>query len=156
MSGEMSSLFHLTIHANSGANHLLPILLSNPIPSSSFQDTISAINYWARSSFFLDLGWFNDMEGLIPLVYRAILQYRAGGATVTVSWHAESPPASYVRLAGDSGRFEASELHLCLSELGLTSSSSNSPPCIANMATTMAQSASSPLCRSASRRPAAA
>ncbi|KAK9113817.1 hypothetical protein Syun_020614 [Stephania yunnanensis] len=41
------------------------------------------------------------MEGLIPLVYRAIVHYRNGAA-------ATSPSAAYVRLPGDSDRFQSS------------------------------------------------
>ncbi|OIT28169.1 PREDICTED: uncharacterized protein LOC109212984 [Nicotiana attenuata] len=49
------------------------------------------------------------MEGLIPLVYKAIVEYKnAGRAT----WINESPSASYMRLPGDSGRFETSDIQL--------------------------------------------
>ncbi|KAM3287803.1 hypothetical protein P3S67_021233 [Capsicum chacoense] len=48
------------------------------------------------------------MEGLIPLVYKAIVQYKNGRAT----WMPESPSASYMRLPGDSGRFETSDLRI--------------------------------------------
>lgn len=42
-----------------------------------------------------------QMEGLIPYVYKAITQYRnAGGGTSTI-WLNESPSASYTRLPGD-------------------------------------------------------
>ncbi|KAK9104580.1 hypothetical protein Scep_021424 [Stephania cephalantha] len=41
------------------------------------------------------------MEGLIPLVYRAIVHYRNGAA-------ATSRSAAYVRLPGDSDRFQSS------------------------------------------------
>ncbi|WOG94454.1 hypothetical protein DCAR_0313750 [Daucus carota subsp. sativus] len=45
------------------------------------------------------------MEGLIPFVYRAIVQYRNGGDMG--SFLSESPSAAYMRLPGDSGRFQA-------------------------------------------------
>ncbi|CAN4126186.1 unnamed protein product [Withania somnifera] len=48
------------------------------------------------------------MEGLIPLVYKAIVEYKNGRAT----WMPESPSASYIRLPGDSGRFETSDLQI--------------------------------------------
>ncbi|ONK76892.1 uncharacterized protein A4U43_C02F930 [Asparagus officinalis] len=51
------------------------------------------------------------MEGLIPYVYKAIVQYRnGGGAPLGGTWFNESPPASYIRLPGGSGRFRASEI----------------------------------------------
>ncbi|GKV10042.1 hypothetical protein SLEP1_g21465 [Rubroshorea leprosula] len=50
------------------------------------------------------------MEGLIPFVYRAIVQYRNGKEEgLMASWFKESPSASYMRLPGDSGRFQISE-----------------------------------------------
>ncbi|XP_028783427.1 uncharacterized protein LOC114739527 [Neltuma alba] len=49
------------------------------------------------------------MEGLIPFVYRAIMQYRNGKEGAMGSWLCESPSYSYVRLSGgDSGRFQTS------------------------------------------------
>ncbi|KAL5991742.1 hypothetical protein ACLOJK_012653 [Asimina triloba] len=53
------------------------------------------------------------MEGLIPYVYRVIVRYRSGGhASMAASWFCESPPpASYVRLPGDSGRFQTTDIH---------------------------------------------
>ncbi|TXG74170.1 hypothetical protein EZV62_002749 [Acer yangbiense] len=49
------------------------------------------------------------MEGLIPFIYKVVIQYRAAGGqepTMADSWFRESPPpASYVRLPGDSGHF---------------------------------------------------
>ncbi|MBA0848771.1 hypothetical protein Goshw_006938 [Gossypium schwendimanii] len=52
------------------------------------------------------------MEGLIPFVYRAIIQYKNGrqGHHVLATWFNDSPSASYMRLpTGDSGRFQASD-----------------------------------------------
>ncbi|KAH7678156.1 hypothetical protein IHE45_07G131900 [Dioscorea alata] len=57
------------------------------------------------------------MEGLIPYVYRMIVQYRSGGVkapNVVSLWFNESPSASpsmaYMRLPGDSGRYIASDI----------------------------------------------
>ncbi|MCD7459300.1 hypothetical protein HAX54_040561 [Datura stramonium] len=65
------------------------------------------------------------MEGLIPFVYKAIVEYKNGRAT----WMPESPSASYMRLPGDSGRFETSDLQIfghADSIFSTTSSSSSS------------------------------
>ncbi|XP_020267315.1 uncharacterized protein LOC109842828 [Asparagus officinalis] len=46
------------------------------------------------------------MEGLIPYIYKAIVQYRNNDQPqVTVIQFDEVPSASYVRLPGNSGRF---------------------------------------------------
>ncbi|CAK8541728.1 unnamed protein product [Lathyrus sativus] len=56
------------------------------------------------------------MEGLIPLVYKTIMQYKSGKEDAIGSWISESPSYSYMRLpTGDSGRFQ----------IQTTSSSSN-------------------------------
>ncbi|KAM2954495.1 hypothetical protein FF1_032766 [Malus domestica] len=56
------------------------------------------------------------MEGLIPFVYKAIVEYKngrqGGGHHVLNSWFSDSPSASYIRLPGDSGRFQASDFQL--------------------------------------------
>ncbi|KAI3950033.1 hypothetical protein MKW92_013792 [Papaver armeniacum] len=57
------------------------------------------------------------MEGLIPFVYRAVLEYRNGGgqaSNIGSSWYCESPSTSYMRLpSGDSGRLQnTSEVQL--------------------------------------------
>ncbi|XP_022842086.1 uncharacterized protein LOC111365800 [Olea europaea var. sylvestris] len=52
------------------------------------------------------------MEGLIPYVYKAIMQYKNGGQGEKGAWLNESPSASYVRLPGDSGRFQTSDIQL--------------------------------------------
>ncbi|XP_055811660.1 uncharacterized protein LOC129881490 [Solanum dulcamara] len=60
------------------------------------------------------------MEGLIPFVYRAIIDYknntRQGGQITTSSprWMNTDSPllGSYMRLPGGSGRFENSDLQL--------------------------------------------
>ncbi|XP_027352787.1 uncharacterized protein LOC113863416 [Abrus precatorius] len=46
------------------------------------------------------------MEGLIPFVYKAIMQYKSGKEVAIGSWICESPSYSYMRLPGDSGRFQ--------------------------------------------------
>lgn len=46
------------------------------------------------------------MEGLIPFVYKAIMQYKNGKEGSIGSWICESPSYSYMRLPGDSGRFQ--------------------------------------------------
>jgi hypothetical protein len=49
------------------------------------------------------------MEGLIPFVYKAIVQYKNGkqGSNIACSWFCDSPSYSYMKLpAGDSGRFQ--------------------------------------------------
>ncbi|XP_021911030.1 uncharacterized protein LOC110824826 [Carica papaya] len=62
------------------------------------------------------------MEGLIPLVYKAIVQYRNGSQG--------SPSTSYMRLPGDSGRFQTSDFQLF---------PSNNPPPSTTAATAGAQ-----------------
>nr|KYP66520.1 hypothetical protein KK1_012816 [Cajanus cajan] len=46
------------------------------------------------------------MEGLIPFVYKAIMQYKSGKEGPIGSWICDSPSYSYMRLPGDSGRFQ--------------------------------------------------
>nr|AGS78072.1 legume-specific protein [Aeschynomene indica] len=46
------------------------------------------------------------MEGLIPFVYKAIMQYKNGNEGSIRTWICESPSYSYMRLPGDSGRFQ--------------------------------------------------
>nr|AGS78084.1 legume-specific protein [Aeschynomene virginica]AVX32586.1 legume-specific protein [Aeschynomene sp. (353)] len=46
------------------------------------------------------------MEGLIPFVYKAIMQYKNGNEGSIGTWISESPSYSYMRLPGDSGRFQ--------------------------------------------------
>ncbi|GMH23066.1 hypothetical protein Nepgr_024909 [Nepenthes gracilis] len=53
------------------------------------------------------------MEGLIPFMYRAIVQYKNGGHDSVGSWFDDSRSSSYVRLSGgDSGRFRPSDISL--------------------------------------------
>ncbi|KAJ7950265.1 Legume-specific protein [Quillaja saponaria] len=44
------------------------------------------------------------MEGLIPLVYRAIVQYKNEQQCPIGSWFNESPSYAYTRLPDESGR----------------------------------------------------
>ncbi|KAH7553735.1 hypothetical protein ACOSP7_029428 [Xanthoceras sorbifolium] len=62
------------------------------------------------------------MEGLIPFVYRAFMQYRNGNQGPLGSWFSESPSASYMRLPGDSGRFQTSDIQLFQSDYGFSTS----------------------------------
>lgn len=54
------------------------------------------------------------MEGLIPLVYKAIVQYRNGGA----AWLGDTQTAAYMRLPGDSGRYAAADIQLFRQDYG--------------------------------------
>ncbi|KAL8036663.1 hypothetical protein ABFX02_12G172900 [Erythranthe guttata] len=63
------------------------------------------------------------MEGLIPLVYRAIAQFKNGGqGNIIDAWLNESPSPSYTRLSGDSS---ASDIELFRPDCGF---SAFSPP----------------------------
>ncbi|KAH6798412.1 hypothetical protein C2S51_034896 [Perilla frutescens var. frutescens] len=65
------------------------------------------------------------MEGLIPFLYRAIIQYRNGGeGLIGSTWLHDSPPASYVRLPGDSGRFSISGIEVSRPGCGCSTPSS--------------------------------
>ncbi|KAK4268722.1 hypothetical protein QN277_025334 [Acacia crassicarpa] len=66
------------------------------------------------------------MEGLIPFVYRAFVQYKNGKEGPLGSFFSESPSYSYMRLpsGGDSGRFQTSASALLSDNYGFTSSSS--------------------------------
>ncbi|KAK1412946.1 hypothetical protein QVD17_34578 [Tagetes erecta] len=68
------------------------------------------------------------MEGLIPFVYRAIMQQKnAGGQSLFRSALNDSPSSSYVRLpTGESGRFQASNFHILRSDHGFSTTSSPS------------------------------
>ncbi|CAL0304477.1 unnamed protein product [Lupinus luteus] len=48
------------------------------------------------------------MEGLIPFVYKAIMQYKNGKQGPITSWICDTPSYSYMRLPGDSGRLQDS------------------------------------------------
>uniref|UniRef100_A0A2C9WDF4 Uncharacterized protein n=1 Tax=Manihot esculenta TaxID=3983 RepID=A0A2C9WDF4_MANES len=64
------------------------------------------------------------MEGLIPYFYKVIVQYNAEGQTKEGSSFGESTSAHYVRLPGDSGRFNPSCTQLFHPEYVPTSSAS--------------------------------
>ncbi|KAM7531895.1 hypothetical protein LguiB_035305 [Lonicera macranthoides] len=63
-----------------------------------------------------------EMEGLIPFVYRAFMQYKNGEQGLMGS----SPSASYMRLPGDSGRFQSSDIQFLRSDRGFSTCSSPS------------------------------
>ncbi|XVE76421.1 hypothetical protein DITRI_Ditri12bG0171400 [Diplodiscus trichospermus] len=94
------------------------------------------------------------MEGLIPFVYRAIVQYKNGREGVLTTWFDDSPSASYMRLpTGDSGRFQISDTQV-FQDHGNFSASSSQPP-MATSSTTqiiLSTGVQSPVCRLTSRR----
>ncbi|KAL2320052.1 hypothetical protein Fmac_029021 [Flemingia macrophylla] len=63
------------------------------------------------------------MEGLIPFVYKAIMQYKNGRQGPIGSWLCESPSYSYMKLPGDSGRFQTSASSLVGSDHRFSASS---------------------------------
>ena len=96
------------------------------------------------------------MEGLIPFVYRAIVQYKNGReGHVLATWFTESPSPSYMRLpTGDSGRFQISDKQVFQSDYGKFSTSSSSPSSMAATSTTqiiLSTGVQSPVCRLTSR-----
>ncbi|KAF8029305.1 hypothetical protein BT93_E1862 [Corymbia citriodora subsp. variegata] len=98
------------------------------------------------------------MEGLIPFVYRAIVQYRNGNQGPLTTWLPESPSASYVRLPGDSGRFQASDIHFFRPDSGFNNTMSSSAATGTATATTsttqvlVSSGVQSPVCRLTTRR----
>ncbi|KAL6841328.1 hypothetical protein ACP4OV_028846 [Aristida adscensionis] len=54
------------------------------------------------------------MEGLIPFIYRAVVQYRKEGQVSLgdLLFDVEPSPSSYFRLPGDSGRYQATATDL--------------------------------------------
>ncbi|KAK7259957.1 hypothetical protein RIF29_25595 [Crotalaria pallida] len=66
------------------------------------------------------------MEGLIPFVYRAIIQYKNTKQGPRGSWLCDSPSYSYMRLPGDSGRFQTSASSLFASDNGFSAASPTS------------------------------
>ncbi|EEF28108.1 uncharacterized protein LOC8261800 [Ricinus communis] len=106
------------------------------------------------------------MEGLIPFVYRAIMQYKNGNEGPLGSWLNESPSSCYMRLpTGDSGRFQASDIRLFGSDYGFSTTSTTtntntitSSSSIKSSTTTqilVSTGAQSPLCSLTPRRVAA-
>ncbi|KAL6326838.1 hypothetical protein AAG906_011016 [Vitis piasezkii] len=71
------------------------------------------------------------MDGLIPLIYKAIVQNRSGGKA-----------ASYIRLPGDPGLFHSSDTQLLLSDRVVLSSSS--PFSITSSSSSVLSSSSKP------------
>ncbi|XAR50900.1 hypothetical protein NMG60_11005360 [Bertholletia excelsa] len=63
------------------------------------------------------------MEGLIPFVYRAIMQYKNGEQGSAESWLWESPSASYTRLPSDSDYIQTSEVQFFRSDCGFSAAS---------------------------------
>nr|XP_004506624.1 uncharacterized protein LOC101509861 [Cicer arietinum] len=64
------------------------------------------------------------MEGLIPFVYKAIIQYKNGKEGSIGSWLCDSPSYSYMKLpAGDSGRFQTVVFSSSSSSSNIASSS---------------------------------
>ncbi|KAF7144084.1 hypothetical protein RHSIM_Rhsim05G0196100 [Rhododendron simsii] len=70
------------------------------------------------------------MEGLIPFVYRAIVQYKSGGQGLIDTWLNESPSAAYTRLPGDSDHFHTtSDVNVFRSsDCGFSPSTTPQPP----------------------------
>ncbi|KAJ9694777.1 hypothetical protein PVL29_010316 [Vitis rotundifolia] len=89
------------------------------------------------------------MEGLIPFVYRAIVQYKNGGRG---SWLSESPSCSYILLPGDSGRFQTSDIQLFRSDYAFSTTSSSSMAPSANAKIMVSTGVQSPARRMTSRR----
>ncbi|KAG6737016.1 hypothetical protein NC651_035618 [Populus alba x Populus x berolinensis] len=94
------------------------------------------------------------MEGLIPFVYRAIMQFNNGKEAGPLgSWFSESPSASYMRLPGDSGRFQKSDLRILESDHGFSNSSTSSNTHSSTTQIIVSTGAQTPLnCRLTSRR----
>ncbi|KAL7248392.1 hypothetical protein ACSBR2_003168 [Camellia fascicularis] len=79
------------------------------------------------------------MEGLIPFVYRAIMQYKNGGeGGFMESWLNESPSASYMRLPGDSGRFQTSDIQLFRSDYCFSTTTAAPPSSTARISVSTA------------------
>ncbi|KAF9591316.1 hypothetical protein IFM89_003628 [Coptis chinensis] len=90
------------------------------------------------------------MEGLIPFVYKVIVQYKR--APITGSWFDESPSASYMRLPGDSGRLQAPDIELFRTHNIFSSSTPSSLVPTASTSQLLSATAQSPLSCTTSRR----
>ncbi|KAE8696562.1 hypothetical protein F3Y22_tig00110656pilonHSYRG00138 [Hibiscus syriacus] len=92
------------------------------------------------------------MEGLIPFVYRAIVQYKNGRQDhVLAKWFNDSPSPSYIRLpTGDSGRFQISDERVFEADNYVSSSPSSSSSTTKIILSTGVQSPA--VCRLTSRR----
>ncbi|KAK9280098.1 hypothetical protein L1049_013783 [Liquidambar formosana] len=91
------------------------------------------------------------MEGLIPFIYRVIVRYRTGGQpSMAESWFTEQSSAPYMRLAGDSGRYERPDTQPFLpAECVSSSSSVMGPPSSSQLIAS--EGTQFPLCLSTSR-----
>lgn len=149
-----------TCHVDS----LTPIISHQPSSSSSshpkpWDRQIESQSFVSFSlSLFSSLSriWTSEaskavMEGLIPFVYRAIVQYKSGNQGPLTAWFPESPSASYMRLPGDSGRFQASDLQFLT-----TSSSSPSRGHASNAQVVVSSGLQTPLSRLTTTRRVAA
>ncbi|KAI3819931.1 hypothetical protein L1987_13784 [Smallanthus sonchifolius] len=98
------------------------VILHNPYKQTLLHPTI------LKSNPTLSPLSLSIMEGLIPFVYRAIMQQKnAGGQSLLRSTLNDSPSSSYVRLrTGESGRFQASNFHILRSDHVFSTSSSPS------------------------------
>ena len=92
-----------------------------PTPLKSFTFSV----FLCFFSVFPSLSYIK-MEGLIPFVYKAIMQYKNGKQGPIGSWLCESPSYSYMKLPGDSGRFHTSASSLIGSDYGFSASSPSS------------------------------
>lgn len=77
---------------------------------------------------------YTSMEGLIPFVYKAIVEYKNGKQGSIGSWICDSPSYSYMRLPGDSGRlqFQSSASETTTTTQVMKSSGMQSPRCRLN------------------------
>lgn len=122
---------------------LLPLLYHSSTPSLLHSKLKLNTPYLSLS---LSL---SQMEGLIPFVYRAIVQYKNGGQR---SWLSESPSCSYILLPGDSGRFQTSDIQLFRSDYAFSATSSSSMAPSANAKIMVSTGVQSPARRMTSRR----
>ncbi|KAJ8899836.1 hypothetical protein K2173_019539 [Erythroxylum novogranatense] len=90
------------------------------------------------------------MEGLIPFVYKVVMQYKTGKEDPFSTWLCESPSPSYTRLPGDSGRFQAADPRRFGSDYAFIPASSNMNSTGTQIV--ISTGAQSPLCRLTSRR----
>ena len=85
-------------YATSSSSISSPILNQSPLP---FSLQLSKLK-------LLAFVFLSHMEGIIPFVYKAIVQYKNEKQVPAIrSWLCDSPSTSYIRLpSGDSGRFQ--------------------------------------------------
>ncbi|KAK3406931.1 hypothetical protein EUGRSUZ_K03060 [Eucalyptus grandis] len=93
------------------------------------------------------------MEGLIPFVYRVVVEHKSGKQGPLRGLFNESPSASYTRLPHESGRFQIADLQKiqpdCDGNFSTVSSSSNSTS--NNAQIIVSSGVHSPVCRLKSR-----